>query len=139
MGPTTQIRSAHSNSAHSNSAHSNSAHSNSAHSSSAHSSSAHSSSALSSSVHAGNIHSSNVHALPSSALGPSQASRQFTPSNDLETAYASRARQIRLDMAEERSLSGAMVGLCAGWMAAGGAGALVGLAVGALLPIWQDR
>lgn len=74
----------------------------------------------------------------SSITGP-QNPRPRGSGNDLETTYANRSRQMRLDAAEERSLSGAMVGLCAGWMAAGGAGALVGLALGALLPIWQDR
>ena len=75
----------------------------------------------------------------SSSITGGQNPRPRGPGNDLETTYANRTRQMRLDVAEERSLSGAMVGLCAGWMAAGGAGALVGLALGALLPIWQDR
>ncbi len=76
------------------------------------------------------------------ASSPHTLSGRAQPSslgNDLETTYARQNRQMRLDAAEERSLSGAMVGLCAGWMAAGGAGALVGLALGAILPIWQDR
>lgn len=88
-----------------------------------------------------NINASSVNAssMNASSSTGGAAPRPYRSSSDLETAYASRSRQLRLDMAEERSLSGAMVGLCAGWMAAGGAGALLGLAVGALLPIWQDR
>lgn len=60
-------------------------------------------------------------------------------SDDLETAYASSRAQQRRDVAEERSLAGAMVGLTTGWFVAGPIGAIVGLAVGALLPVLEDR
>jgi F0F1-type ATP synthase assembly protein I len=65
--------------------------------------------------------------------------RHSDRSNDLETAYASSRAQERRDVAEERSLAGAMVGLSMGWLVAGPIGAVVGLAIGALVPVLEDR
>jgi hypothetical protein len=65
--------------------------------------------------------------------------RRSDRSNDLETAYASSRAQERRDVAEERSLAGAMVGLSMGWLVAGPIGAVIGLAVGALVPVLEDR
>ena len=41
----------------------------------------------------------------------------------------------RFDETEERTLTATMIGLCVGWFAFGPAGALVGLAVGALVSL----
>lgn len=65
--------------------------------------------------------------------------RHSERNNDLETAYASSRAQQRRDIAEERSLAGAMVGLSMGWLVAGPLGAVVGLAIGALLPVLEER
>lgn len=65
--------------------------------------------------------------------------RRERRSDDLETAYDSARAQQRRDVAEERSLAGAMVGLSMGWLVAGPMGAVVGLAIGALLPVLEER
>lgn len=47
----------------------------------------------------------------------------------------SRSSRQRREALEERSLAFAMAGLCIGWFAAGPAGALAGLACGALIAV----
>lgn len=55
----------------------------------------------------------------------------------LEDRYAEprRCERSAREQLEERSLTGAMLGLCAGWFAAGPVGALVGLAAGTLISV----
>ncbi len=60
---------------------------------------------------------------------------------DLEARYsraharsqATRRERRQLDLVEERSLAGAMLGVCVGWFAFGPVGGLVGLWAGAIV------
>lgn len=47
--------------------------------------------------------------------------------------FSSRSEDPQVDAAEERSLVGAMLGLCVGWFAAGPVGGLAGLWLGAVI------
>lgn len=54
-------------------------------------------------------------------------------SHALQPTHASRRERRQLDLVEERSLAGAMLGVCVGWFAFGPVGGLVGLWAGAVV------